>query len=116
MTQHRRIDVIADLPPLWDSEARETGEIILPLRFRCPWHALTWYPVERDGDILFGLTTRIVPEWRHFDVSEIMGRHHGHPVVVDRDHRPAPVPQVPHIRDAHLADITPFVPSKVRLP
>lgn len=60
------------LPPLWATEARETPELILPLRFTCGWHALSWYPVERNGDVLFGFTTRVVPEWCHFHIRQVL--------------------------------------------
>lgn len=116
MTDENRIDVLADLPPLWATEARETAELVLPLRLTCRWHGLNWYPVEKGGDVLFGLTTRVIPEWRHFHISELLGRHHGDPVVIDRNHKPAAAPDVPEIWAHRLDDTTPFWPSRVELP
>ncbi|MEN3164111.1 hypothetical protein WI697_18870 [Tistrella mobilis] len=116
MSGEKLVETLADLPPLWATEARETAELVLPLRFRCRWHAMNWFPVEREGDILFGFTTRVIPEWRHFHVGELLGRHQGDPVLIDRAHHPALVPDVPDIRAHRLDDISPFWPSRINLP
>ena len=114
MTDH--LTMFADLPPLWATEARETAEIVLPIRFASRWHNLSWYPTERSGDVLFGLTLVTVPAWRHFHVTELTDRHGDHPVLIDRTHRPAPAPEVPALAGACLLDLTPFHPTKPRLP
>lgn len=112
----RSVEGLGDLPPLWETEARETSELILPLRFSCPWHRLTWFPVERTGDVLYGLCLHTVPEWRHFSLSELMARYRGQPVLIDRAHHPAPVPQVPEVRAHALDDLSPFIPTRPQLP
>ncbi len=113
MRDESPVAIIERLPPLWTTEARETAELILPLRFRCRWHNMNWYPVERSGNVLFGFTSRVVPEWRHFHIGELLGPHHDDPVVFERGHRPVPAPDVPDIRAHRLADISPFWPSRV---
>ncbi|HLO75165.1 MAG TPA: hypothetical protein VK196_01760 [Magnetospirillum sp.] len=107
---------LSDLPPLWATDGRETAELVLPLRLACRWHRLTWYPVERSGDVLYGLTLETVPRWRHFDLSELMARHGGHPALLDPAHRPAAATAVPELADALLLDLSPFHPTKPRLP
>ena len=107
---------LADLPPLWDSEARETADLILPLRLSCKWHSLFWYPIEQTGDVYYGLTLETVPRWRHFHLSEMMTRYGGHPVLLDTDHRPALARTVPELAKASLLDLTPFMPTKPKLP
>lgn len=104
------------LPPLWSTESRETTHIDLTFRIRCAWHCLTWYPVEIDSDetTLYGLTTRIVPEWRHFSVSEVMRTYGGHRPRLDRGFVPARVPLVSEVRNFSLDDISPFVPDSVK--
>lgn len=107
---------LADLPPLWDSEARETNSLILPIRLSCLWHRLFWYPIERTGDVFYGLTLETVPRWRHFHLSELMSRYGGHPVLLDTEHRPAVAPMVPELAQATLLDLTPFCPTQPKLP
>lgn len=104
------VEMLSRLPPLWSTEARDTAEIVLPLRFTCRWHRLTWYPVERSGHTLFGLTLRTVPEWRHFDQSELTGAHHSRSVHLDWTHVARTVPQVPEVRLHDLADLSTFAP------
>lgn len=116
MSDASLLAALATLPPLWATEACETAELILPMRFTCRWHALSWYPVERDGDVLFGFPTRIVPERRHVHLRQLLDRHHGDAVVRDANHRPAAAPDVPEIWAHRLDDITPFRPSRVPLP
>lgn len=100
------------LPPLWSTEAQATEEIMLPLRLACRWHRLVWYPVERTDDVLFGFTLRIVPEWRHFHVSELTARYAGHDVLLDQSHIPRPTITTAEIRIHRLDDLTPFLPTQ----
>jgi hypothetical protein len=107
---------LSDLPPLWDTEARDTADLVLPIRLACRWHRLTWYPVERTDDVFYGLTLETVPRWRHFALDEVMARYGGHPVLLDTDHHPALAPAVPELAEAYLLDLTPFVPTRPKLP
>lgn len=106
---------LAHLPPLWTTESRETEDIFLPVRLSSRWHRLTWYPVERDDDVLFGLTLWTVPEWRHFRIEELDRPYGGFPVKVDRTHVPQRVPRVPEIAIHRLDDLTPFAPSRPKV-
>ncbi len=108
--------LLAGLPPLLSTEARETDEIQMSLCLRSRWHRLRWYPVEAEGDVCFGLTLRIVPEWRFFSISELEASYRGDPVTVDPAHRPGPFRRVSDIQLYHLDDLTPFIPSKPALP
>mgnify|MGYP001806156575 CR=1 FL=1 len=105
-----------DLPPLWATESLETDQITLPLRLSCCWHGLTWFPVERSDDLFFGLTLQTIPAWRHFHISELITRYHGHPVLLDKEHQPALAPEVPEIARSHLLDLSPFYPSEPFVP
>jgi hypothetical protein len=107
---------LSDLPPLWDSEARDTEDLVLPVRLSCRWHRLTWYPVERTDDVLYGLTLETVPRWRHFHLSELMTRYGGHPVLLDPDYRPLPATLVTELAESCLLDLTAFVATKPTLP
>ncbi|MBX9803916.1 MAG: hypothetical protein K2Y04_14290 [Caulobacteraceae bacterium] len=100
------------LPPLWSTEAKATEEIVLPLRLSCRWHRLVWYPVERTGDVLFGFTLRMLPEWRHFHASELTARYAGHDVVVDAAHLPRPATATTEVRLHKLDDLTPFIRTR----
>lgn len=106
---------LAVLPPLWTTETRDTEDLVLPVRLTCRWHRLTWYPVERSGEVLFGLTVMARPEWRHFHIEELARSHGGFPVTVDRAHVPQRVPRVPEIAMHRFDDLTPFAPSNPRV-
>lgn len=106
---------LAHLPPLWSTESRETEDIVLPVRITSRWHRLTYYPVERSDDVLFGLTLVQRPEWRHFHIHELDRTYGGFPVAVDRTHVPQRVPRVPEIAIHRLDDLTPFVPSRPKV-
>lgn len=108
-------DAVAKLPPLWTTESLETEDIVLPIRLASRWHRLTWYPVERGGDVLFGLTLWTVPEWRHFRIDELLHSYAGFPVTVDRAHVPQRVPRVPEIAIHRLDDVTPFAPNRPKV-
>ncbi|WP_374470247.1 hypothetical protein [Phenylobacterium sp.] len=106
---------LAELPPLWTTESRDTDEIVLPVRLSTRWRRLTWYPVEREGEIVFGLTLVTVPEWRHFHVEEFGRLYGGFPVAKDASHLARRVPRVPEIAMHRLDDLTPFVPSRPKV-
>lgn len=109
---------LSDLPGLWELEGRETAELVLPLRYRCPWHDLNWLPIEYDqaSGIAYGLTFHRVPAWRHFHVQELLQSYGGQPVLVDRSHLPEFVPRVGDVRLYNLYDPSPFTPLPVTLP
>jgi len=107
---------LSDLPPLWDTEARDTADLVLPIRLTCRWHRLAWYPVERTDDVFYGLTLEMVPRWRHFSLDEVMGRYGGQPVLLDPGYSPAVAPLVTELAENHLLDLTPFVPTRPKLP
>ena len=100
------------LLPLWSTEARATEEIVLPLRLACRWHRLTWYPVERTDDVLFGLTLRTIPEWRHFHLSELTAGYGGHEVRLDPAHVARRSPAVTEVKLHAFDDLTAFIPTQ----
>ena len=107
---------LASLPALMSTESRETAELTLPLLYRCRWHGLSWLPVEAGpGPVLFGLTVRIVLEWRFFDVRELETTYGGDAVELDHHHLPAPAHEVSLVRLHRLDDLTPFLPSNPRV-
>ena len=106
---------LVTLPPLMTTDARETTELVLPILYTCKWHGLAWLPVEASGPVLFGLTSRIVPEWRWFDRRELETSYGGERVVLDAHHVPAPAHEVSLVRLHRLDDLTPFVPSRPRV-
>jgi|GEM_PF-3243441 len=107
-----------NLPPLWTTECQETSAIELSLRFTCKWHGLTWYPIEYDpvGGVAYGLTTHIVPTWRHFNVRELSERYGNAEVVLDRGFIPGRVPLIREVALYCLDDLTPFLPLPVQVP
>jgi hypothetical protein len=106
---------LSALPPLWTTEAKDTEDLVLPLRFACRWHRLTWYPVEKTGDVLFGLTLVTTPAWRHFHLRELAVNHGSHPVRMDASHVAQRAPLVPEVALYRLDDLAPFVPSSPRV-
>lgn len=106
---------LASLPALWTTEGRDTDDLVLPLRFACRWHRLAWYPVEKDADVLFGLTLMTVPKWRHFHVSELTTSYGGQPVTMDPAHVPMRAPRVPEVAIHDLCDLTPFTATKPKV-
>ncbi|CDK97225.1 protein of unknown function [Magnetospirillum gryphiswaldense MSR-1 v2] len=46
----------------------------------------------------------------------MMTRYGGHPVLLDADHSPAVASLVPELAEASLLDLTPFFPTKPKLP
>jgi hypothetical protein len=108
-------DALGRLPPLWATEARDTEDIVLPLRLTCRWHRLTWYPVERDEDIVFGLTLTTLPQWRHFHLDELVRPYGGHAVKLDPAHVAMRAPHVPEVALHCFDDLAPFTPSTPRM-
>ena len=100
------------LLPLWSTEGRATEEIVLPVRMASRWHRLTWYPVERTDDVLYGLTLRTVPEWRHFHLSELTAAYGGYEVRLDTAHVPRRTPAVAEVRIHVFDDLSPFIPTQ----
>ncbi|MGD9637521.1 MAG: hypothetical protein AB7U85_00505 [Alphaproteobacteria bacterium] len=104
------------LPKLWATEAIETSDLSLPLCLRCNWHNLLWYPVEFDEqrNIIYGLTVKSIPEWRHFHVEELFKQYQRQPVIINSNHICVSAPEVPEIARFMLDDITPFIPMNVK--
>ena len=100
------------LPKLWATEATETSDLSLPLCLKCKWHNLLWYPVEFDPNrnIIYGLTIKTIPEWRHFYAEELFRQYQKQAVIIDNNHVCIPAPEVPEIARFMLDDITPFIP------
>ena len=109
------LSILQTLPPLWTTEGTETQDIVLRLRFACAWHNLTWHPVEFDAglQVAYGLTVRMVPEWRHFSVGELTAVYGGVPVLHDGRFVGGRVPLVPSVRRHALDDISQFFPMPV---
>ena len=106
---------LSALPPLWTTEGKDTEDLVLPLRFACRWHRLTWYPVEKTGDVLFGLTLVTTPAWRHFHLSELAVNHGSHPVRIDGSHVAQRAPLVQEVALNCFDDLTPFLSSSPRV-
>jgi hypothetical protein len=109
---HPNLTALQSLPPLWETETHETSDIVLRLRFTCPWHGLNWLPVEFDQalGVAYGLTVHMVPEWRHFNVTELTAQFGGQSVIHDKRFFGGRVPVVANIAQYHLDDITTFYP------